>query len=228
FKVSSSIELLCYKSATTPSRGTLAAISKTRQLKHFYTSTAVFIATIFLALTAVISCMAPKSVSTIESNSYDDKTNLTTFNKFPFGSISIPGKWTEVSYNKVSGQHNFKNTDSILTAVAINRASSYSFYKPNMTANNIVKEFYEWDSKYLADNINGNRTIIKQDTVNHFIVWQITADNEKYKIDNHYLFGSENGIIFTVFISTKKWSNEQKTDFVQTVYKNKTVGTCCN
>lgn len=172
--------------------------------------------------------MAQKVVSAIESNNYDNKTNQTTFYKIPFGNISIPGKWTKTSYNQVSRQHNFRNADSVLTAVAINQATSYPFYKPNMTSNNIVKEFYEWDSKYLADNVNGNRTIIKQDTVNHFILWQITADNDKYKIDNHYLFGCENGIIFTVFVATNKWTNEQKIEHLQTVYKTKTVGTCCN
>ena len=193
----------------------------TRHMKSIINTIIIF------TLTFMTSCMASKAVSTIESNTYDDKTNQTTFNKFPFGSISIPGKWTKVSYNQVSGQHNFRNADSVLTAIAINQASSYPFYKAKTISNDIVKEFYEWDSKYLADNLKGNRTIIKQDTVNHFIVWQIMADNERYKIDNHYLFGSENGIIFTVFISTKKWANEQKVEFLQTVYKSKTVGTCC-
>lgn len=193
--------------------------------KQTMKSTIKIISVFLLAI--MTSCMAPKAVSTIESNTYDTKTNQTTFNKFPFGSLSIPGKWTKISYNQISRQHNFKNADSVLTAVAINQTSSYPFYKPNMTSNEAVKEFYEWDSKYLADNINGNRTIIKQDTVNHYIVWQITADNEKYKVDNHYLFGCENGIIFTVFIGTDKWTNEQKVEYLQTVYKNKTVGTCC-
>ncbi len=171
--------------------------------------------------------MAPKTISTIESNSYDDKINQTTFNKLPFGSIGIPGKWTKVSYNQVSGQHNFTNADSIFTAVAINRASSYPFYKRNMNSNETVKEFYEWDSQYLVGQINGERTIVKQDTTNHFIVWHIKAEN-KYNIDNHYLFGCENGIIFTVFIDTKKWSEQQKVNFLETVYKTKTVGNCCN
>lgn len=193
--------------------------------KQTMKSTIKIISVFLLAI--MTSCMAPKAVSTIESNTYDGKTNQTTFNKFPFGSLSIPGKWTKISYNQVSRQHNFKNADSVLTAVAINQTSSYPFCKPNMTSNEVVKEFYEWDSKYLADNLNGKRTIIKQDSVNHFIVWQITADNEKYKVDNHYLFGCENGIIFTVFVATDKWTNEQKVEHLQTVYKNKTVGTCC-
>jgi hypothetical protein len=45
----------------------------------------------FFFLVILTSCLAPKAISTIESNDYDDKTNLTTFTKFPFGSISIPG-----------------------------------------------------------------------------------------------------------------------------------------
>jgi hypothetical protein len=180
-----------------------------------------------LLLMIVTSCTGSKSISTIESNHFDDKANLTTFTKSPLGSLSIPGKWTKISYNQVSMQHNFENADSVLTALAINQSTAYPFYKTNMTSNEVVKEFYEWDSKYLAENIQGTRTIIKQDTINHFILWQIKADNEKYKVDNHYLFGSENGIIFTVFISTNKWTNEQKIEYLQTVYKNKTVRDCC-
>jgi len=177
-------------------------------------------------LTVVTSCLAPKAISTIESNNYDDKTNQTTFNKFPFGSLSIPGKWTKVSYNQVSGQHNFKNADSVSTAVAINQASSYPFYKPNMTSNEAVTEMYEWDAKYWTYQISAKTTILKQDTTNHFVIWQISADN-KYKIDNYYLFGSENGLVFTIMIDTKKWDLNQKINFLQIVYKNKTVGNCC-
>jgi len=178
-------------------------------------------------LAIVTSCLAPKVVSTIESNYYDNKTNHTTFSKIPFGSISIPGKWTKVSYNQVSGQHNFKNADSIFSAVAINRASLYPFYKPKMTSNEIVKDMYEWDSNYWVTQTNGNRKTLKQDTTNHFIIWKFSADNN-YKVDNYYLFGSENGVVFTVFIDTDKWDLTQKINFLQMVYKNKTVGTCCN
>ena len=196
-------------------------------MRHAKQTTMKIIKIITPLLLLTISCLGQKAISTIESNNYDKKTDLTTFTKFPFGSISIPGKWKKISYNQVSRQHNFTNVDSIFTAIAINQASSYPFYKPNMTPNQTVEELYEWDSKYLADNIKGTRTIIKQDTVNHFILWQIEADNQKYKLDNHYLFGSENGVVFSVFIDTKKWTNDKKVEFLQTVYKTKTVGSCC-
>ncbi|MGZ3920895.1 MAG: hypothetical protein ACXVO9_12790 [Bacteroidia bacterium] len=144
----------------------------------------------------------------------------------PFGSTNLPGKWTKTTFNKISYQQNFRNLDSISSAVAINQASNYPFYKPKMTSNQIVKEMYEWDSQYWGQQVGAKTPILKLDTINHFIIWQISAD--KNKVDNYYLFGSENGIIFTVFINTKKWDLTQKINFLQTVYSNKKVGTCCN
>jgi len=148
--------------------------------------------------------------------------------KFPYGSLSLPGQWTKTVFNQNSGQQNFKNKDSLSTALLINRASGYPFYTKAMTSNQFVKAMYEWDANYLTVQINGFSKIIKQDTVNHFIVWQITADNDKYHIDNINLFGCENGLVFTVMAPSKKLTFEQKVDFIQTVFKNKTVGTCCN
>ena len=149
--------------------------------------------------------------------------------KFPYGSLSLPGQWKKTDFNQNSGQQNFKNKDSLSTALLINRASGYPFYTKAMTSNLFVKAMYEWDANYLTARINGSSKIIKQDTVNHFIVWQITADNDKYQIDNLNLFGCENGIVFTVLAPTaKKLTNEQKINFVRTIYENKTVGTWCN
>jgi hypothetical protein len=179
-------------------------------------------------LTIVTSCMGPKYVSTIVSDHYDKNKDQTTYTKFPYGSLSLPGQWTKTSLNQVSGQQNFESKDSLSTALLINQASSYPFYVKGMTSNEFVKAFYEWDSKYFIDNIKANCSIIKQDTVNHFIIWQIIAHNDKYNVENQYLFGCENGLVFTIFAPTRKLTFEQKIDFMETVYKNKTVGTCCN
>ena len=177
-------------------------------------------------LAVAISCTATKYVSTIESCVYDDKTNQTTYSVLPLGSTILPGKWTKTTFNEVSYQQNFKNIDSISSAVAISQASNYPFYKPKMTTNQIVTEMYEWDAKYWAQQAGAKTPMLKQDTINHFIIWQISS--EKYGIDNYYLFGCENGIIFTVFINTKKWDLTKKMNFLETVYRDKKVGNCCN
>lgn len=184
---------------------------------------------LFLTIAFLASCFAPqKAVSTLESTNYEEAKDQTTFNKFPFGSLSMPGKWKKVSYNPTSHQHNFRNIDSIFVAVAINQASSYPFYKYQMSSNKTVKEMYDWDSKYLTEQVHGIRTVLKQDTTNHFILWQLTCDTLNRHVDTYYLFGCENKLIFSVMLHTKKWNENQKINFLQTVYKNKIVGTCCN
>lgn len=147
--------------------------------------------------------------------------------KFPFGSISLPGKWAKTFYNEISGQQNFINADSITVAVAINQASAYPFYTLGMSSNEIVDAMYVWDADYFKEQTGANTPLIKHDTVDHFIIWQIKADN-RYKIDNHYLFGCEKNTIFSVFISTTKWSPAQKIEFLETAYQRKTIGTVCD
>ena len=172
--------------------------------------------------------MSTKYVSIIVSDYYDEKQDQTTYMKLPYGSLTLPGQWTKTSLNKISGQQNFKSKDSLSTALLINQTSSYPFYVKGMSSNEFLKAFYEWDSKYFIDNIKANCKIIKQDTINHFIIWEIIAHNDKYNIENQYLFGCENGIVYTVFAPTTKLTLEQKINFIESVYKNKTVGTCCN
>lgn len=172
------------------------------------------------------ACTAPKYVSTIESHNYEEKTDRTLYSKLPLGTMSLPGKWIKVRYNDVSGQNGFTNADTVSAALAINEASSYPFYKRTMTSNQFVMAMYEWDSKYHATRTQAQTPMLKLDTTNHFLIWQISANNQ-YKIDNYYLFGCENGIVFSVFVDTKKWDPEKKMNFLETVYKTKTVGNCC-
>ena len=178
-----------------------------------------------LAFLVIGNCVfAQKATSTIVSDKYDPKKDVTEFMKFPFGSVSLPGKWTRTTYNAVSGQYNFTNTDSVSVAVALNRAAQYPFYKKEMTADQFVQAMYEWDSDYLTQKINGKDTVITRDTVNHFITWRITNGEG---INNHNLFGYENGVVFTVMVATEKWPDEKKVKFAETVYLNRIKGTCC-
>lgn len=180
--------------------------------------------TLFIAV--AVSCTTYNYVSTIESTKYDKNSDKTTYTVLPFGVVILPGKWNKTTFNNVSYQQNFKNVDSVSSAVCINQASNYPFYKPNMTSNQIVKEMYEWDAQYWAQRIGAKTPVLKSDTTNHFIIWQIKE--EKYKVDNYYLFGCEKGIVFTVFINSQKWDSTEINSFLETVYRSKTVGSCCN
>jgi hypothetical protein len=131
--------------------------------------------------------MAPKYVSTIVSQRYDEKNDQTTCTVLPFGSLPLPGKWTKTTYIQSSGQQNFENKDRSNIALLINRNSDYPFYKKGMSANTFVKDMYRRDSDYFVLQYNARCSIIKQDTSEHYIIWQIIAQNEKHKFDIIYL-----------------------------------------
>jgi hypothetical protein len=175
----------------------------------------------FLTTLLYVGCQSTKSVSTIISDKYDSPTNQTTFEKFPLGSVKIPGKWTKTSYNEVSRQHFFKNVDSVFVAIAINLNTHYPFFVKGMTDSASVIAFYEWDSKFLADQIKGTRTILKYDSINQSIIWHLT---DKKEIDSYYLYGCDKGKIFGLFISTNKWNEAEKTNLLETIYKNRIAG----
>lgn len=141
--------------------------------------------------------------------------------------MSLPGQWKKVNYNEVSKQHFFNDADSVLLGLAINPAKNYPFYKSGMPPNQIVQEMFNWDSNYFEENIGIKGKIIEQNTSKHFILWQVEGKQKDREFDNHLLFGSEKGIVFTVFVSTSKWSKEKKENFMRSVYESKTVGECC-
>lgn len=179
-----------------------------------------------LLLFFALSCSSSKRISTIESSTYDEVSNQTTYSVLPLGSVALPGEWQKTRYNDVSNQQNFLSADSIPTAIAINQASFYPFYKQHLTSHELVRAMYQWDAQYFAEQLGAKTPILLEDTTNHFILWQILS--EPKGIDNYYLFGCENGIIFTVYIHTTKWDLKEKMNFLQTVYRSKTVGNCCN
>jgi hypothetical protein len=184
--------------------------------------------TVIFALIATNSLFGQKTTSTLESTNYDSQLDETTYTSFPLGSLTMPGKWIKISYNKISGQYNFKNIDSVSSALAINKASVYPFYKRKMTANTFIKEMYEWDSQYMVARIKGIRSIIEHDTTTHFIIWRITDTKEIHNIDTYYLFGCENNILYSVMLDTDKWSQGEKVAFMKKIYSNKKIGKCCD
>jgi hypothetical protein len=171
------------------------------------------------------SCAPSKSISVIVSNSYDEKSNVTTYSKLPLGSVQIPGKWKKTSTNQVSRQDFFVNNDSIQIAVAINLCRQYAFYKKDTTENAFVNDYYEWDSKYLAEEIKGQRVILKTDTTSQFIICRIHNDKD---VDGYFLFGVDKGKFFNLYVTTDKWEQTQKVEFLEATYKNHQASLCCN
>ena len=161
------------------------------------------------------SCFPP-ATSTLVGGQYEAKTNTTEYFIFPLGSVSLPGQWVKGNYNSVSGQQWFKK-DSISLAIAFTQCDKYEFSKKDLKDFNFVKEYYEWDSKYLADTKKLTRQIIVSDSVNQYIIWRLFGDN----FDNHFLFGNKNCAVHNYNVATKKWTEEEKVQFLQRLYLKK-------
>jgi hypothetical protein len=169
---------------------------------------------VIFMLSMVFGCSSTKHVSTLYSDSYDKAKDQTSIVIFPYGQVSIPGKWTNTRYSNVSAQYFFKNADSMTFAVAMNPLDSYEFYKKEMTKAEFLKAYYEWDSEYLKKVYNGELKKIKEDTAKNFIIWShVSADK-----NNYFLFGVKNTTAFNLLIETDKWDEAKKVELLENVY----------
>ena len=159
------------------------------------------------------------STSTIVSCNYNEKKNQTEYMVFPYGQVSISGKWERTSYNSVSKQHFFMNPDSIIIAIGFGPYNKYEFNKDGTKKGfEFIKAFYEWEAEYFAT-YNLDTEEIESDTTNHFIIWRLYGNYKDTFVDTYFLFGEKNGFVknFAVMI-TEKWTREQKIDFLKNMY----------
>ena len=83
---------------------------------------------LFAAVVSFISCgSAKQATSTIVGGDYDAKKNTTEYFVFPYGQVSIPGKWEKTSYNSASRQQFFRNDESVNIAVSFGPYDKYEF-----------------------------------------------------------------------------------------------------
>jgi len=153
--------------------------------------------------------------SMVVTDSYNEEKNQTTLTLLPYGNIVIPDKWAKVSYNNVSKQHFFKNSDSITIAVTKNPKKNYPFFKKKQTDKNFVTEFVNWDAEYwqkqgfeikrISDNSNDG-----------FLIWQVL---DAKKISTIFLFGSKNDLAYNFAVVSKGWSNEKAQEFLINLFR---------
>ena len=69
---------------------------------------------IILSTVALFVNCATQRASTITGGNYDAAKDVTDYFIFPYGQVSLPGKWDKCGYNKVARQQFFMNQDSFL------------------------------------------------------------------------------------------------------------------
>lgn len=162
---------------------------------------------------------ASQRVSTIVGCDYDEAKNQTDYFVLPFGSVSIPGKWEKTNYNSVSGQQFFTNIDSIRIAIAFNRFDKYEFNSDGSKRGyEFVKAFYDWDSKFFVDSFGLQRRVLENDSIYNFIIYQIHGLTNGAVFNTYFLIGEKNGIVKNLSITTDKWAEDKKTEFLKELF----------
>jgi hypothetical protein len=174
----------------------------------------LFGALVFLHLS--IGC-APRQVNTLVSTDYNAAKNHTVHTVFPFGTATLPGKWSKKQYNNVSRQQFFTNSDSVEVAVAFTRFDEYEFNsKGQLKGFEFLRAFYEWDSNYFVEKIGVQRAVLEENIAQNLIIYRIFSPKKQQNIDTYFLIREKNGNFSNFSISiTDKWTQSQKIAFLK-------------
>jgi len=176
---------------------------------------------LFLIIISILTnCASQKYSSTIVGGEYNEVKDVTNYFVFPYGSVSLPGKWEKTNYNSISKQQFFVNQDSQIIAIAFGRYDNYEFNKDgSYSGYSFVEKFYEWDSKYFVDTYMLKRQPIVNDSINNFFIYRIFGEIEKVNIDTYYLIGEKNGNTSNFSISvSNKWTENEKINFLEKIF----------
>ena len=165
-----------------------------------------------------ISCKTNQT-SMIFADKYDATKNQTTLTILPYGNIIIPKEWKKTSYNQVSKQHFFQNSDLTTISIAKNLKEKYPFYKAEQNDKEFVTEFVKWDSEYWKEQ-GLEITTVENNSENTFIVWNAKSKNEnKPEVNTLFLFGVKNNFVYGFSINSKTWNEKQKIEFLRKLYE---------
>ena len=165
----------------------------------------------------LLSCASSKSASILYSDKYDETHDQTQVLIYPYGEVKVPGKWRKTREYQISGQHFFLNKDSISLAVALQPWDKFEFSanNPDITSENFVQKFYEWDAFYMKDVSDGELKILKENQEKNYLIWNLSNNRG---LNEYFLFGLKGKIAFNINISTELWDEQKKIDFLETVY----------
>jgi hypothetical protein len=179
-----------------------------RRLKQFLT---------IILSTVLLSCATTKSTSIIYSDNYDKTSNQTSVMIFPYGEVKIPGRWTKTMEHPVSGQYFFIGQDSVRIAIALQPWDKYEFSNnnPEITPDNFVRKFYEWDANYLKEQTNGQLRILTENKGKNYLIWNIKSERSG---DDYFLFGLKGKTAYNLKVKTDKWGEETKISFLERLF----------
>lgn len=167
--------------------------------------------------TILFSCAPTKSTSILYSDNYDKSNDLTSVMIFPYGEVKIPGKWTKTRESDISGQHFFIGQDSVRVGIALQPWDEFEFSNnnPQVTTDNFVRRFYEWDANYLKELTKGKLKIIMENNEKNYMIWNLTSGP---KLNDYFLFGLKGKTAYNLYVTTDKWDEGRKVKFLEQLY----------
>lgn len=174
---------------------------------------------LLLAVLFFTGC-ATQKVSTVSGDRYDKDKDRTSYFVLPFGSASIPGKWTKTSYNESSRQQFFKNSDGITITVAFTQINSYEFNRDRSKKGfEFLQAFYKCESDYFTNSVKLSQEKIEAREKEHYIIWRVFGVSDHVSYDTYFLFGEKNGYVsnFSV-METGKWTSADKIRILKEMY----------
>jgi len=175
---------------------------------------------LFLVLVVgLTNCAIQKTTSTIVGCEYNEKTNTTDYFVFPYGAVTIPGKWEKTNYLTSSKQQFFINRDSVTLAISFGRFDKYEFNRNGEKSGfEFIKSFYEWDSNYFVESHGLKRQSLVSDSTNNFTIYRIYGEKGTANFDTYILVAEKKGDIANFSIShVKKWEESEKINFLKTL-----------
>ncbi len=149
---------------------------------------------------------------------YHEDRNETVLTMIPYGGFSIPDKWTKTSYNRVSKQHYFQNSDSTTIALAKNPKDSYPFYNKSLSDQDYLREFAKWESTYFKEQFSATVDIIDDQSGKGHMIWKATLPSEGHT--TIYVYGVKKDFTYNISGYSKTWSEQKIQDFLLKLFND--------
>lgn len=186
--------------------------SLTRILRPGNRYVMVLLAVLFL------SCASNKNTSSVlYSDNYDKNKDETSLMIFPYGQVTIPGKWRQTRYSPISGQYFFSRGDATQFAVALQPWDQYEFSQDNPEVNreNFVRKFYEWDGSYLKEVTKGQLRIIDENKEKNYLLWSLKKGDGS---NDYFLYGLKGNVAYNLYLSSQTWDEQTIVPFLENAF----------
>ena len=176
------------------------------------TAALLFLSILFL----LTGCGSSKqATSTIVGGDYDAAKNVTEYFVFPYGSVSLPGKWEKGKYDQSSRQQFFRNEESVVVAIAFGPFNKYEFnMEGSLKGHDFVEAFYKWESEFYKS-AGFECTILENDSANPYLLFKVVG----HDANTVFLYGEKNGGVSNFSVQTAdKWTEAEKVQFLKTLF----------